>query len=129
MTASPVPAIGGPPIGVLPGWKYTEQAVVLEPAGLLIGYTDGLIERRDQDIDDSFLALLTAMNQLPDHVRADVDALADSLLEMSPRTGSADDVAVVVLAFDPHPHVDPLSPNGRRHLDLRDIAVPPDRWA
>jgi PAS domain S-box-containing protein len=117
--ASPVPAVGGPPIGVIPGWKYSEHAVVLQPGGILIGYTDGLIERRGQDLDESILGLLAGLNALPDTVLTDVDSLpdveslADAVLAMAPPGPSTDDLAVIVVAFDPHPAVAPHAGTAR----------------
>ena len=140
--ASPVPAIGGPPIGVIPGWKYTEQAVVLDPGSVLIGYTDGLIERRSQDLDESILALLAALDALPAATTEDVESLADAILARSQPGPTVDDVAVVVLAYDPPPpapgreedrHVSRPAhgPTARRQrtIDLDDVTLPPDRWA
>jgi len=140
---SPVPAIGGPPIGVIPGWKYTEQAVVLDPGSVLIGYTDGLIERRSQDLDESILALLAALDALPAATTEDVESLADAILARSQPGPTVDDVAVVVLAFDPPPRAAPgreedrrlarptpgPSPRRQRTIDLDDVTLPPDRWA
>ncbi|MFP5393928.1 MAG: SpoIIE family protein phosphatase, partial [Gammaproteobacteria bacterium] len=45
-TALPVPALGGLPIGVVPDHVYREHTMALDPHGIIIGFTDGLIERR-----------------------------------------------------------------------------------
>ncbi|MER7759654.1 PP2C family protein-serine/threonine phosphatase [Streptomyces sp. NPDC097619] len=40
----------GPLFGVLPGHEYATATVALEPGDLLVLYTDGLVERRGEDI-------------------------------------------------------------------------------
>ena len=137
---SPVPAVGGPPIGVIPEWRYSEQAVTLEPGGTLIGFTDGLIERRGEDLDMSLLQLLDGLSALPASVSGDVELLADAVLDLSPGVGAEDDIAVIVLGYAPDREaVDDLARVGGSGrptgglidlIDLAEIAVrPPDRWA
>ncbi|MFF2194836.1 PP2C family protein-serine/threonine phosphatase [Streptomyces sp. NPDC058157] len=47
----------GPLLGLLPGEAYATAEVVLEPGDLLLLYTDGLVERRGEDLDDGIDAL------------------------------------------------------------------------
>jgi PAS domain S-box-containing protein len=146
---TPVPAVGGPPIGVQPDLRFTEGTLTLEPGSLLIGYTDGLIERRGHSIDQSLLTLQNSINELPASTLADVDALAEAVMNLAPGGAAAapDDIAVIVLNFDPptrrlpHPagtetapahHDNPtkqyiVRPAVNR-LDLDDVALPPSRW-
>ncbi|HEY6798541.1 MAG TPA: SpoIIE family protein phosphatase [Kineosporiaceae bacterium] len=133
---SPIPAVGGPPIGVIPGFRYTEQMMYLEPGSTLVGFTDGLIERRGADLDSSLLRLLAALSSLDAERTRDVELLADTVLELSPNGGVEDDVAVLVLDVQPRLVSVPFlrtSGNatvGRRVLDLAELAArPPDRWA
>lgn len=100
--ASPVPSIGGPPIGVVAGITYAEEAIALEPGSRLIGFTDGLIERRDVDLDESLLRLLTTISALPEAVTSNLESLADVLLDLSVPETQDDDVAVIVLGFEPN---------------------------
>lgn len=99
--ALPVPVVGGPPIGVVADLVYVEGRLVLEPGSRLIGFTDGLIERRGSDLDSSLLALLTGLSRLTPQVVTDVEALADAVLELAPRDAANDDVALLVLGHDP----------------------------
>jgi PAS domain S-box-containing protein len=148
---SPVPAVGGPPIGVVSGLRYSEQAVRLEPGSTLVGFTDGLIERRTSGLDASLLRLLDELGSLPADRTTDVEALADAVLELSPGESAGDDIAVIVFSFDPGPgtpspslsadqgavpaHPPAHAPGrherlGGQLLDLSEVAVrPPDRWA
>lgn len=74
--------------------------VAFGPGDLLVAYTDGLVERRDEPITAGIERLVAALRSLPDDV--DVDAAADALLRaggLVPAGGGAldDDVALVVL--------------------------------
>ena len=146
-TVTPIPAIGGPPIGVVPGLRYTEETVALEPGGILIGYTDGLIEQRDQHLDRSILELQNRINALPSDTLTDVETLADAVLHQSLRLPAEDDVALLVLRFVPTPAGgvprpvrraglgEPgdgggawTHPVARRRVDIGDVPLLPDRW-
>jgi PAS domain S-box-containing protein len=67
LVVDPVPAIGGPPISVVPDIEYQEHAIAVEPDAFIIGFTDGLIERRGHDLDESLLTLQTGLTHLPAH--------------------------------------------------------------
>lgn len=61
----------------------------------LVLYTDGLIERRDEDIDDSIARLTGA---LADSGGRDAERLADDLLaRLGVSEGASDDIALVVI--------------------------------
>lgn len=62
---------------------------------VLVLYTDGLIERRREDID---VGLGRLADSLVRHRTATADAIADALLaELIPAAGITDDTALVVL--------------------------------
>jgi len=89
-----------PPLDVAPGFEYEEAIVESEPGGLLVLYTDGLIERRGESIDISVRRLVEALESAPDSPKA----VVDQLLERLPTYPSEDDLAVLVARF-------PRSPN------------------
>ena len=63
----------GPPLGTLRNTHRTAASFALAPGGVLLLYTDGLIERRDEPIDDGLERLRTATSaQLPHAVCRDV---------------------------------------------------------
>jgi serine phosphatase RsbU (regulator of sigma subunit) len=71
-----------------------ELEFVLPVGGTLVLYTDGLIERRDADIDVGLGALATCAAE----VEADLDAFCQRLLVRLAGAGEqADDIAVVAL--------------------------------
>lgn len=71
----------------------------LEPGSLLISYTDGLIERRGEGLDEGLARLekaVTAMREQPE------DQICDGLLaRMGVDKDRFDDVVVVVLRYEP----------------------------
>jgi PAS domain S-box-containing protein len=85
-----------PPLGARPEHQPRPQASVgFEAGATLVLYTDGLIERRREDIDVGLDRLAAA---LAAHRAADPEDIADALLsELLPPTGATDDTALVVL--------------------------------
>ncbi|MFJ1758063.1 SpoIIE family protein phosphatase [Kitasatospora sp. NPDC088134] len=119
-----LPVEPGPPLGTgLRG--YAPSTVVLPPGRTLLLYTDGLVERRDEDIDRS-LARLTAL-RLP--ARADPARLLDAVLADAP-SPAEDDIAL--LAATPiRPEPGPGGPGGPRRLRSREVLtlLPGGRWS
>jgi PAS domain S-box-containing protein len=85
--------IGGAPLGAGGDVEIAEGKVVLEPGTLLALYTDGLVERRDEDITRGIGRLLEALTAAAgDDVAAIPERLAATL---APDTAT-DDVAILV---------------------------------
>jgi PAS domain S-box-containing protein len=122
---TPVPAIGGPPCGVVADQRYQEHAITLEPDSLLIGFTDGLIERRGTDLDESLLQLQNGLRDLPVSDLASVETLADAILDLAPDGTAPDDLAVLVLAYHPNDTSDDATPrsldDARAHRPLTEL--------
>ncbi|MFD5465659.1 PP2C family protein-serine/threonine phosphatase [Kitasatospora sp. NPDC127059] len=85
-----------PPLGARPEHRPRTEAVIRFAKGdTLVLYTDGLVERRREDIDTGLerLARVLTTNR-----SADPDALADTVLaELLPPGGATDDTALVVI--------------------------------
>jgi serine phosphatase RsbU (regulator of sigma subunit) len=74
--------------------EYTDIRRTLGPGGLLILYTDGLVERRGESLDDGFARLQQAAACGPE----DPQQLCDHILaRLLPDEGSHDDVTAVVV--------------------------------
>jgi PAS domain S-box-containing protein len=86
------------PLGVLPFPSFEEVTVDLDPGGTVVLYTDGLVERPGEHIDDALGHLAGVVRDAP----AAPEALCDHLLgELVPAGGAADDVALLVLRNSP----------------------------
>src|SRR5439155_6696006 len=86
------------PLGVMAFPGYEEENAMLDPGGAVILYTDGLIERRGEHLDDGFDLLARAASQ----GSLDPDALCERLLDAAvPAAGTSDDVALLVLRHIP----------------------------
>jgi serine phosphatase RsbU (regulator of sigma subunit)/integral membrane sensor domain MASE1/anti-sigma regulatory factor (Ser/Thr protein kinase) len=84
-----------PPLGVLGGWDYAEAVQDLSPGVTLLLYTDGLVERRTQSMQDGLDRLLS---EASGNESADVDALCDYLLSaLAGNDNVVDDIALVAL--------------------------------
>ncbi|MEV7069683.1 PP2C family protein-serine/threonine phosphatase [Streptomyces sp. NPDC091972] len=85
-----------PPLGASPEHTIRPEATSsFDEGATLVLYTDGLIERRTEDIDTGLARLTDALGR---HRHAAPEDLADALLtELLPATGNADDTALVVI--------------------------------
>jgi PAS domain S-box-containing protein len=91
----------GPMLGAVPAARahYADAHTALEPDDVLVLYTDGLIERRDRDLDEGFAALARAADDLRGRAAEAVCAtLVDRLL---PDQEHEDDVCLLVLRILP----------------------------
>jgi sigma-B regulation protein RsbU (phosphoserine phosphatase) len=74
-----------------------EARALVEDGGRLVLYTDGLIERRDRDIDEGLAALATAAHKLAGEP---LDAMADGLLtRLLADETACDDVCLLCASF------------------------------
>jgi serine phosphatase RsbU (regulator of sigma subunit) len=90
--------IGVPPLGVAPEIAPPVHHQELVPGDVLILYTDGLIERRHESIDDGFGRLRLVSEDLADLTPEDFsDALLEALVPVEEQT---DDVALLVVRLD-----------------------------
>ena len=85
-----------PPLGARPEHEPRPQArLAYTPGDTLVLYTDGLIERRDEDIDASLARLTDALSR---YSRLSPERLADALLaRLGVSGGARDDIALVVV--------------------------------
>ncbi|GAA3843587.1 PP2C family protein-serine/threonine phosphatase [Streptomyces phyllanthi] len=85
-----------PPLGAGPEHVPRPQARTSFTEGAtLVLYTDGLIERRTEDIDTGLARLADSLSR---HRQLDPETLADALLaDLLPSTGTSDDTALIVL--------------------------------
>ena len=89
------------PLGVLPFPTYEEATAPMEPDSVLLLYTDGLIERPGEHLDDGLEALAARVREAP---ADDPGALLDHLLAtLVPSGGAPDDVALLTLRNLPVP--------------------------
>ena len=76
-----------------------EATVYLEPGSLLLGYSDGLVERRDEDLNAGLDRLLERTRELADRP---VEEICDLLVkEMGVASARGDDVVVLALRYHP----------------------------
>ncbi len=84
-----------PPLAARPDVHVTPGSATLEPGALLLLYTDGLIERRGEELttgERRLMSTVRSVNHLP------LDLLCDALLDaLRPDDGYRDDVAILAL--------------------------------
>ncbi|WP_412078859.1 PP2C family protein-serine/threonine phosphatase [Streptomyces xanthophaeus] len=85
-----------PPLGARPEHAARPQAqTAFTDGSALVLYTDGLVERRHEDIDTGLHRLADSLSR---HRGSDPEALADALLaDLIPPAGVTDDTALLIL--------------------------------
>ncbi|MGW9441153.1 ATP-binding SpoIIE family protein phosphatase [Streptomyces sp. NPDC055607] len=83
----------GPPLGT-GGWLHTSGTIALPPGSTAVLYTDGLVERRREDIDEGVAALARALSGASGTPQVVCDRLLRSL---GVTADHDDDVAVLVV--------------------------------
>ena len=86
----------GVPLGCLPEPQYREATVDLEPGATVLLYTDGLTERRGEDMDAALERLRAAVGV---HAADPLATLLDHAVTDAGAVAPADDVALVALRF------------------------------
>jgi len=89
---------GGGPLGIT-DVDIDAQRVVVESGSVIVAYTDGLIERRDESIDSGLDRLQRALSECPpEALWQGAEAIADELIErcLGDRQ-TADDAALLVV--------------------------------
>jgi serine phosphatase RsbU (regulator of sigma subunit) len=87
-------------LGFDPGTDRHEGAVALEAGATLVLYTDGLVERRDRDIEDGITVLEHLLAEMAP-ATSDLDQLCDRLLGAMASQEQEDDVALLVVRWAP----------------------------
>jgi anti-sigma regulatory factor (Ser/Thr protein kinase) len=87
---------GGPPIGATPRARFADHRVELAAGSVFFLYTDGLVERRGEDLGEGFARLMHAVAQGP----GTATDLVDHVVRTCDAHTSPDDVAILVVATD-----------------------------
>jgi anti-sigma regulatory factor (Ser/Thr protein kinase) len=82
------------PLGTVSPARFEEISEAIEPGSTIVLYTDGLVERRGEPLDDGFSRLARLAAEAP----PDLDALCDHLMaSVGEPDSSSDDVALIAL--------------------------------
>jgi serine phosphatase RsbU (regulator of sigma subunit)/anti-sigma regulatory factor (Ser/Thr protein kinase) len=93
-TVQAVNGHGSLPVGVSPNARYEASLLELAPDTTLLLYTDGLVERRGETLEDGIARLQRVLADAPESL----EALCDHVIETSaPDPERADDIAVLAL--------------------------------
>ena len=98
-----MPLLGVSPdllLGVLPGTRRRESEVSLDRGATIIFYTDGLVERRDQPLQEGLELLHDSLEELARR-GLPLDVLVDELLDRMLPARREDDAAVVAVRLQP----------------------------
>ncbi|MDH6630462.1 anti-sigma regulatory factor (Ser/Thr protein kinase) [Streptomyces sp. LBL] len=88
----------GPPLGT-GGWMHASGSIALTPGSTAVLYTDGLVERRNEDLDEGIASLERALSG----ATGTPQVVCDRLIRAAGVTADHDDdVAVLVLQHPAH---------------------------
>jgi PAS domain S-box-containing protein len=117
----------GPPLGVgaLPAGRerYRPISVAFEPGATLLLYTDGLVERRDRDIEDC----LGELARLDVDPRRPLEQLLDAVLNRFRAQDSEDDVAVLAARLRHGATEGPRKPESAPELESESESGSPEQ--
>lgn len=93
-TVTAIDGRGSLPVGVSPNAHYEAATLELAPNTTLLLYTDGLVERRGETLEDGIARLERVLASAPESL----EALCDHVIETAaPDPERADDIAVLAL--------------------------------
>jgi PAS domain S-box-containing protein len=108
-------------LGVAPETERREHVTVLDVGSTVLLYTDGLVERRDRDLDAGTAELLEVLRACAD---LSLDDLCDEVLERLFLPDAQDDVAMLGLRL--HPQDEPRPPEAGPQVVPSSIEPTPD---
>jgi serine phosphatase RsbU (regulator of sigma subunit)/anti-sigma regulatory factor (Ser/Thr protein kinase) len=85
------------PVGATPKASYAEADLAVDPGTTLVLYTDGLVERRSESIDEG----IERLARLVEETDGSLDELADEIVARLTTSGHTDDVAFLAVHLDP----------------------------
>ncbi|GAB7190115.1 hypothetical protein NUM3379_08210 [Kineococcus sp. NUM-3379] len=103
-------------LGIVPEHPRADSAIAVDRGSTVLMYTDGLVERRDQGLDEGLARLRQVVADLAGE---DLDGLVDGILTRMLPERPEDDVALVAVRLHPHdrprppeagPNVEPETP-------------------
>ncbi|WP_298991972.1 SpoIIE family protein phosphatase [uncultured Pseudokineococcus sp.] len=102
-------------LGILPDTRRHEGTAVVDRGSTLLLYTDGLVERRDQGLQEGLARL---RRELSDVAHLPLEEVLDELLERLRPEASHDDVALLAVRLHPQ--------DGPRPAEAGPEVVPPE---
>jgi serine phosphatase RsbU (regulator of sigma subunit) len=87
-------------LGIEPATRRVESEVILDRGSTVLLFTDGLVERRGQSIDDGLTRLHDTLEELA-RQRPSLDDLCDRILSRMLPPRAEDDVALVAVRLHP----------------------------
>ncbi|MFF5426574.1 MULTISPECIES: PP2C family protein-serine/threonine phosphatase [unclassified Streptomyces] len=87
----------GPLLGALPGYAYETTSTPLRSGDVLLLYTDGMVERRDEDINKGIERLAETMTRA---AGSEPQELIDTVLADPDQAGHEDDACMLVIRVD-----------------------------
>jgi serine phosphatase RsbU (regulator of sigma subunit) len=108
-------------LGVAPRTRRREHVTILDAGATVLLYTDGLVERRDRDLDTGIAELVEVVREC---ANLTADALCDEVLKRLFLPDAQDDVALLAVRL--HPQDEPRPPEAGPQVVPPNIEPSPD---
>jgi serine phosphatase RsbU (regulator of sigma subunit) len=108
-------------LGVEPDRPRTDRVATIDRGGTLLLYTDGLVERRDRELDVGIAELCRVLGDLTD---LPLQELCDQLLARMYLPDTEDDVALLAVRMHPQDEPRPLEAGAQRVPPGIELAPP-----
>ncbi|MFD0903258.1 PP2C family protein-serine/threonine phosphatase [Actinomadura sediminis] len=94
--AAPLEVVRDPMLGAMPGWEYTTIKTPLVRGDMVFLYTDGLVERRDADLDER----IARLTQILEEGSGRPEVALDEVLARMEHDRAADDTTLFALRVE-----------------------------
>lgn len=91
--AEPMEVVRDPMLGAMPGWEYSTITTPLQRGDVVFLYTDGLVERRDADLEERIARLTRILRDCSTRP----DLMVDEVLARMEHDRAADDTTLFVV--------------------------------
>jgi hypothetical protein len=97
---TPLDVVSGPPLGFSTDPQLRDTAAIAPTGATIVAYTDGLVERRTESIDDGIEHVASALKG--GDAKDSADEIAERILHAvgDSSGGDGDDIALLVISFD-----------------------------
>ncbi len=104
MSLSEVKELNGPAVGILEGYSFTEQEVAIKPSQILLVYSDGVTEAKN-NLDDLYsenaLKRLIRSSATPSNPETLIHTVFDAVDSFEKGTEQSDDITIMALKYKP----------------------------
>ena len=110
------------PIGVMPGWNFIDQEIVIDPGTTIFLFTDGLTEAENASHEQFGLErILQTAGNAPDNPQEMIKLMMDNVHQFVNGTEQSDDLTMLAIQFTVKTLVDFMNRSITLHNDIQEV--------